>query len=339
MGSPNVSKILVIGATGYIGRHLVEASVKLGHPTFALARPITSSHSTEKINLIQSFKNNGVNVLLGDLNDHKWLVDAIKKVDVVFSVFGHEPCIQLEEQTHIISAIKKAGNIKRYFPSEFGFDVDRLHILEPAKSVLAIKVKIREAIRKEGIPFTIVSCNFCFTYFLSRLGQVEETTIPNDRIFILGDGNTKVTKASGNIYISLIHYFGLTMLHLAAVIFVGEHDIATYAIKAAEDERTLNKILYMRPPANIYSHNELISLWEKKKNITLKRIYVAEEEVLTKINESPQPFPFFYAIAHAGFIKGETTNFDIDPTVGVEASQLYPDVNYTTVENFMDQFM
>ncbi|KAI0529019.1 hypothetical protein KFK09_001564 [Dendrobium nobile] len=314
MGSPNVSKILVIGATGYLGRHLVQASIKLGHPTFALARPITSSHNIEKINLIQSFKNDGVNVLFGDLNDHDWLVNLIKKVDVVFSVLGHEPSIQLEEQTRIISAIKEAGNIKRYFPSEFGFDVDRLQILEPAKSVLAIKVKIREAIRKEGIPFTFVSSNFCCSYFLSRLGQVEAAGIPTDTVFILGDGNTKV-------------------------IFVDEHDIATYAIKAAEDERTLNKILYMRPPANIYSHNELISLWEKKKNITLKRIYVAEEEVLRKINESPQPFPFFYAIAHAGFIKGETTNFDIDPTVGIEASQLYPDVNYTTVENFMDQFL
>ncbi|KAH0470196.1 hypothetical protein IEQ34_001754 [Dendrobium chrysotoxum] len=266
MGSTSMAKILVIGATGYIGRHLIQASIKLGHPTFALVRPITASHNTEKINLIQSFKNNGVNVLF------------------------------------------------RYFPSEFGFDVDRVQVLEPAKSVLAMKVKIREAIRKEGIPFTFVSCNFCFTYFLSRLGQVEETTIPNDRIFILGDGNTKV-------------------------VFVDEHDISTYAIKVAKDERTLNKVLYIRPPANIYSHNELISLWEKKKNITLERIYVAEEEVLKKINESPKPLPFFYAIAHAGFIKGETTNFDIDPTVGVEASQLYPDVKYTTVENFMDQFL
>ncbi|KAI0529018.1 hypothetical protein KFK09_001563 [Dendrobium nobile] len=202
----------------------------------------------------------------------------------------------------------------RYFPSEFGFDVDGVQVLEPAKSVSAMKVKIREAIRKEDIPFTFVSCNFCCTYFLSRLGQVEETTIPDERVFILGDGNTKA-------------------------VFVDEHDISTYAIKAAEDERTLNKVLYIRPPANIYSHNELISLWEKKKNITLERIYVAEEEVLKKINESPEPLPFFYAIAHAGFIKGETINFDINPTVGVEASQLYPDVKYTTVENFIDQFL
>ncbi|KAH0469518.1 hypothetical protein IEQ34_001076 [Dendrobium chrysotoxum] len=80
-------------------------------------------------------------------------------------------------------------------------------------------------------------------------------------------------------------------------------------------------------------------LFGRKKNITLERIYVAEEEVLKKINESPEPLSFFYAIAHAGFIKGETTNFDIDPIVGVEASQLYPDVKYITVENFIDQFL
>ncbi|KAH0469759.1 hypothetical protein IEQ34_001317 [Dendrobium chrysotoxum] len=310
-----MSKIFIIGATGYLGRHLVEASVKLGHPTFALVRPITASLNPEKINLIQSFKNNGVNILFGDLNDHNWLVDVIKKVDIVISALGHEPSTQLEEQTRIISAIKEAGNIKRYFPSEFGYDVDRLQILEPAKSILGIKVKIREAIRKEGIPFTFVSSNFCCSYFLSRLGQVEATGIPTDTVFILGDGNTKV-------------------------IFVDEHDMATYAIKAADDERTLNKILYMRPPANICSLNELISLWEEKKRITLERIYVSEEEVLSKIKaEAQEPWPFFYAISHAGFIKGETTNFDIDSSIGVEASQLYTDVKYTTVEKYLDRFL
>jgi hypothetical protein len=32
------SKILVIGGTGYLGRHVVAASARLGHPTFALVR-------------------------------------------------------------------------------------------------------------------------------------------------------------------------------------------------------------------------------------------------------------------------------------------------------------
>lgn len=54
------------------------------------------------------------------------------------------------------------------------------------------------------------------------------------------------------------------------------------------------------------------------------------------ISESPEPLPFFYAIAHAGFIKGETTNFEIDPSIGLEASQIYPDVKYNTVEQYLE---
>ena len=32
------SKILVVGGTGYLGRHVVAASARLGHPTVALVR-------------------------------------------------------------------------------------------------------------------------------------------------------------------------------------------------------------------------------------------------------------------------------------------------------------
>jgi hypothetical protein len=33
------------------------------------------------------------------------------------------------------------------------------------------------------------------------------------------------------------------------------------------------------------------------------------------------------------------TNFEIDPSWGLEASELYPDVKYTTVEEYLDQFV
>ena len=78
-----------------------------------------------------------------------------------------------------------------YFPSKYGFDADRVQLLELAKSVLEIKVKIRQAIRMAGIPFTFVSSNLCATYFLSRLGQVEGDGAPKDEVSIIGDGNAK----------------------------------------------------------------------------------------------------------------------------------------------------
>jgi nucleoside-diphosphate-sugar epimerase len=56
------SKILIIGGTGYIGKYIVEASAKAGHPTFALVRESTASNP-EKAQVIESFKSSGVTLL------------------------------------------------------------------------------------------------------------------------------------------------------------------------------------------------------------------------------------------------------------------------------------
>jgi phenylcoumaran benzylic ether reductase len=72
-------------------------------------------------------------------------------------------------------------------------------------------------------------------------------------------------------------------LSVISAVFVAEEDVATYTIKAIDDPRTLNKILYMRPPKNTISQNELVSLWERKVSKTFERVYVPEEEVLKHI--------------------------------------------------------
>ena len=69
----------------------------------------------------------------------------------------------------------------------------------------------------------------------------------------------------------------------STAVFNKEDDIATYTIKAVDDPRTLNKILYVKPPANTISFNDLVSLWEKKIEKTLERIYVPEEQLLKNI--------------------------------------------------------
>ncbi|KAI4316829.1 hypothetical protein L6164_024769 [Bauhinia variegata] len=304
------SKILIIGGTGYIGKFIVEASAKAGHPTFALVRESTVSDPV-KGKLIDNFKNSGVNLVQGDLYDHESLVKAIKEVDVVISTVGH---MQLADQVKIIDAIKEAGNVKRFFPSEFGNDVDRVHAVEPAKSAFAVKAQIRRTIEAQGIPYTYVSSNCFAAYFLPTLAQPGATAPPRDKVIILGDGNPKA-------------------------IFNKEEDIGTYTIRAVDDPRTLNKILYIRPPKNIYSFNELVALWESKIGKTLEKIYVPEEKLLKDIEESPIPINVVLAINHSVFVKGDHTNFEIEPSFGVEASELYPDVKYTTVEEYLDQFV
>ncbi|XVE93648.1 hypothetical protein REPUB_Repub01dG0212200 [Reevesia pubescens] len=304
------SKILVIGGTGYIGKLIVEASVKTGHPTFILVRESTFSNPA-KSKIIENFKTLGVNFVHGDLYDHESLVKAIKQVDVVISTVGQA---QLGDQDKIIVAIKEAGNVKRFLPSEFGNDVDRVHAVEPAKSTFAIKAQIRRAVEAEGIPYTYVSSNFFAGYFLPTLAQPAVTAPPRDKVVILGDGNPKA-------------------------VFNKEDDIGTYTIKAVDDPRTLNKVLYIRPPLNTYSFNDLVSLWEKKIGKTLERTYVSEEQLLKNIQEATIPLNVILAISHSVFVKGDHTNFEIEQSFGVEASELYPDVKYTTVEEYLDQFV
>ncbi|CAL0304238.1 unnamed protein product [Lupinus luteus] len=304
------TKILFIGGTGYIGKFIVEASAKAGHPTFVLIRE-SSLSNPEKAPLIEKFKTLGVNLVHGDLYDHESLVKAIKQVDVVISTVGH---LQILDQVKIISAIKEAGNVKRFFPSEFGNDVDRVHAVDPAKSAFEGKAKIRRTIEAEGIPYTYVVSNFFSGYFLPNLSQPGATSPPTDKVTILGDGNPKA-------------------------VFNKEEDISTFTIKAVNDPRTLNKILYIIPPSNTLSFNDLVSLWEKKIGKTVERVYVPEDQVLKQIQESPIPVNVILSITHSVYVKGDQTNFEIEPSFGVEASALYPDVRYTTVDEFLDQFV
>ncbi|KAK4562690.1 hypothetical protein RGQ29_005262 [Quercus rubra] len=304
------SKILVIGGTGYIGKFIVQASAKAGHPTFVLVRECSlSNHAKSKI--IHHLITLGAFIVFGDLYDHGSLVRAIKEVDVVISAIGYHI---LADQDKIIAAIKEAGNVKRFFPSEFGSDSDRCLAVDPLKTIVSTKSKINQTVAAEKIPYTIV-CSNCFSGFhLPTLAQTGASGPPRERVIILGDGNPKA-------------------------IFNREEDIGTYTIRAVDDPRTLNKILYIRPPGNIYSFNDLVSLWEKKIGKTLKRIYLPEEQLLKKIKETSPPINVYLSTYHSVFVKGDQTNFEIEPSFGVEAAQLYPDVKYTPVDEFLNHFV
>ncbi|WOG96175.1 hypothetical protein DCAR_0415506 [Daucus carota subsp. sativus] len=304
------TKILIVGGTGNMGKFIVETSAKLGHPTFVLVREATLTDPS-KLQLIDSFKSLGVTIVHGDLFDHVSLVKAIKQVDVVISSLGHG---QLADQDKLLAAIVEAGNVKRFFPSEFGQDADRLNAVEPAKSGYACKSQFRRAVEAAGVPFTYIACNFFAGFFLPNLAQTGAKAPPRDKAIILGDGTKKV-------------------------VFNSEEDIATYTIKAVDDPRTLNKILYVMPPHNTLSFNDVLSLWEKKIGKTLEKIFVPEEQVLENIKESPPLISVMLSIGHSAFVNGDQTNFEIEPSFGVEASTLYPDVKYTTVDEYLNHFV
>ncbi|RVW48293.1 Isoflavone reductase-like protein [Vitis vinifera] len=316
------SKILIIGGTGYIGKFIVAASARLGHPTFALIRESTVSNPS-KSGIIESFKSSGVSLVYGDLYDHESLVKAIKQVDVVISTVGRA---QLSDQVKIIAAIKEAGNVKRFFPSEFGNDVDRVHAVGPAKTAFEIKAQIRRTIEAEGIPYTYVSSNFFAGFFLPTLSQPGATAPPRDKVIILGDGNPKECG-----YLKPGQPLSTPPFPSWLNLFTQKQNLPTVEVNClgATLQASSEHLLI----------HEIVSLWEKKIGKTLEKIYVPEEQVLKNIQEASFPLNVILSISHSVFIKGDHTNFEIEPSFGVEASELYPDVKYTTVDEYLDQFV
>ncbi|GAB4847448.1 Phenylcoumaran benzylic ether reductase tp7 [Ancistrocladus abbreviatus] len=179
--------------------------------------------------------------------------------------------------------------------------------------MFAEKARIRRTIEAEGIPYTYISCYGFAGFFLSNLGQKNATAPPRDKVVIPGDGNNKG-------------------------IFVVEEDIATYTIKAVDDPRTLNKTLHIRPPANILSFGEIVALWEEKIGKALEKNYVPEDEILKRIRDSPSLPSFILSIEHFVFVIGGGAMATIDQSSGVDACELYPEVKYTTVGDYLGQF-
>ncbi|KAK4483872.1 hypothetical protein RD792_011081 [Penstemon davidsonii] len=299
----NESKILIFGGTGYIGSYMVKASIKLGHPTYVFSRP-----DSNKTDLLNDFQSMGAIIVKGRLEEIDKHVSVLKEVDVVISVLAYP---QVLDQLNIIEAIKIAGNIKRFLPSDFGVEEDRVSALPPFEAFLDKKKKIRRAIEKENIPYTFVSANCCGAYFVNYLLRPYDEE--KQEITVYGTGEAK----------AVLNY---------------EEDIGVYTIKVATDPKALNRVVIYRPETNIISQLELISLWEKKTGKMFNKVHVPEEEIVTLSQTLPDPDNIPVSILHSVFIKGVTMNFDLGEN-DIEASALYPDLKFTTVDELLDIFL
>ncbi|KAL0907938.1 hypothetical protein M5K25_022395 [Dendrobium thyrsiflorum] len=309
------SRVLVVGGTGYLGRRIVKASIAEGHPTFVLHRPEIGT-DIEKVQLLLSFKEQGARLVEGSFGNHRSLVDAVRQVDVVICAISgvHIRSHQILLQLELVDAIKEAGNIKRFLPSEFGTDPARMgHALAPGRVTFDDKMVVRKAIEEANIPFTYISANCFMGYFVGGLCQPAKIIPSTESVCLHGDGNVKA-------------------------IYVDEDDIALYTLKTIDDHRTLNKTIYIRPPQNILSQREVIMAWEQLIGKELEKTSISEEEFLSIIKE--QEFAQQVGLGHYYHVcyEGCLTNFEIDEEEE-EASHLYPEVAYTRVKDYLRRYV
>jgi len=150
-------KVLVTGATGKQGGHLVPRLLAGGHSIRALTRKPDSPAAA-------ALAKRGVTIVTGDFEDHKSLERAARGVDTVFAMstpFESGANTETREGINIVRAASTVGVTHLVYASVAG--ADRATGIPHFDSKFAVEKEMR----RSGVPFTIVAPVFFMDNFLA----------------------------------------------------------------------------------------------------------------------------------------------------------------------------
>ncbi|XP_054823447.1 leucoanthocyanidin reductase-like [Prosopis cineraria] len=310
---PSVDKkerVLIAGATGFIGQFMAEASLAAGYATYLLVRPGPISQCKSAV--VKGLQEKGAAVIYGVINEQELMEKILKdyEISIVVSAVGAR---NLLDQLVLVEAMKSVKTIKRFMPSEFGHDVDRADPVEPGLGMYKQKRLVRRVVEEAGVPYTYICCNSIASWPYYDNCHPSQSPPPLDQLHIYGDGTVKAY-------------------------FVCGPDIGKFTMKAASDIRALNKSLHFQPATNYYNMNELASMWEKKVGRTIPRVIITEDHLLAVAAENIEPRSFVASFTHDIFIKG-CQIFNPDGAGDVEIGTLYPEETVRSLDDCFEDFV
>lgn len=308
-------RVLLIGATGHVGRHFVHALRQNGHEVLMLLRPdVPKDREGERGILIESLLRRGAKIIEGNLEDPLSLERASSEVDAVVSCIDHRPD-HLKLQGALARAAAKSVRVKRIIPSQFGMDSRSYE--QSRVDHGDTKRQLQQEFDACGVPITYVHVNGLATYWAASLGQLGLKIPPRDQIDVYGDGNVKFS-------------------------MVTPEDVARYSARALFDRRTASRHTLISPPENRLSQNELIATWEARTESKLRRRVIPARELDERIAAlAHQPDKFaelsFLQLIRAAWIDG-LGDGRRRPDV-LELTELYADIGYGTIPQYLEQFV
>ncbi|KAJ2959346.1 hypothetical protein NQZ79_g5132 [Umbelopsis isabellina] len=299
-----MSKILIIGATGWLGSAIVDAFQGTPHQLRAFIRP-ENLNNPEKAASLDRLKSRGIQLIPGDLSKKEDLVAALKDIDVCICCLG---IFQGAEQLPVVEALKEVGTVKRFIPSDFGMDYRR----DPHDFDMTEKgIIVHNAMFEAGIPYTIIDNGPFMEVGLGKLldwSQPAPVTLDTTTIRRWGDGNVEiVTNALP--------------------------DIARYVVRIVEDPNTINKRIML--DGHPTTQNQLLDLWESLTGKKLERKRTDEEELQAMIDQAEGFKQFPLKLARCGFFR----NGFVRSEDYLSSSELYPDLHKTTttIQEFLER--
>ena len=189
--------ILIFGGTGNIGQWIIKAIVE-NKSDFGSITIFTSPNTySKKADYVKQLKSKGVEFILGDVTSESDVYGSLNGFDTIISAVGRPV---LETQVLLVKLFDKHPDVKRFFPSEYGTDIDYDETSkdEPTHQ---LKLKVRAALKEvKNLEYTyVVTGPFADAeagFFLSASAPESEKAgtfdIKRKRAVVLGTGDEKL---------------------------------------------------------------------------------------------------------------------------------------------------
>ncbi|GAA0990415.1 SDR family oxidoreductase [Subtercola frigoramans] len=178
--------IVVTGATGHLGRLIVESLLARG---VAPGDIIAAGRNAERLDALQQL---GVRTAVIDFSDPSSLAAAFEGADTLVLVSGSEVGQRVTQHSNAIDAAKAPGVTRIVYTSAPRATTSAL-ILAPEHKAT------EEYLRASGIDFTILRNNWYNENYTGGLGQIAETGI-----YLASTGEGRVASASRADYAEAI---------------------------------------------------------------------------------------------------------------------------------------
>jgi len=206
------SSLLVFGATGAIGTFIINELVKeFRAGTFERLAIFTSQTTVDsKPDTLKNLQSQGVEVFVGDVNDKDVVRSVIdnsaepafgtpksKPFDTIISAVGRNAILI---QIPLLEIAESVPTVKRFFPSEYGTDIEYDSKTSPSEPPHQLKLKVRAYIREhiKRLDYTYLVTG---PYSDMWLGKVKDPRIGSfdvqaKKATVLYDGDGKVSFTS-----------------------------------------------------------------------------------------------------------------------------------------------
>jgi NAD(P)H dehydrogenase (quinone) len=156
--------VVVTGATGHLGRHVLEALLGRGVPAGEI---VALGRNLDKI---KDFADRGVRTVHVDYADAEGLRSAFEGADKVLLISGSEPGKRIPQHTNVIEAAKAAGVGHIVYTSILGIETTTMGLADDHKATEAV-------LRESGIPFTLLRNGWYLENYLENLASPLSTGV------------------------------------------------------------------------------------------------------------------------------------------------------------------